>query len=60
MLSLPDTPIALAAADAGFADQAHLTRTTTRLVGRTPGELARTLRTARTSNLNRRAPDRRR
>jgi DNA-binding CsgD family transcriptional regulator len=41
--SLPDKPIALAAADAGFADQAHLTRTATRLVGQTPGELARVL-----------------
>jgi AraC-like DNA-binding protein len=44
MLSLPDKPIALAAADAGFADQAHLTRTATRLLGQTPGQLARMLR----------------
>jgi AraC-like DNA-binding protein len=36
MLSPPDKPIALAAADAGFADQAHLTRTARRLVGQTP------------------------
>jgi AraC-like DNA-binding protein len=35
-----DKPIALAAVDAGFADQAHLTRTATRLIGRTPGDLA--------------------
>jgi AraC-like DNA-binding protein len=43
VLSLPDKPIAVAAADAGFADQAHLTRTASRLIGRTPGELARIL-----------------
>jgi len=43
ILSLPAKPIALAACDAGFADQAHLTRTATRLVGQTPGDLARTL-----------------
>jgi AraC-like DNA-binding protein len=36
VLSLPDKPIALAAADAGFADQAHLTRTANRLLGQTP------------------------
>lgn len=48
MLSLPDKPIAVAAADAGFADQAHLTRTASRLVGRTPGELARILPGPRT------------
>jgi AraC-like DNA-binding protein len=39
-LSLPDTPIAAAAAHAGFADQAHVCRTATRLVGRTPASLA--------------------
>jgi AraC-like DNA-binding protein len=43
ILSLPAKPIALAACDAGFADQAHLTRTATRLVGQTPGDLARSL-----------------
>jgi AraC-like DNA-binding protein len=43
MLGLMDKPIALAAADAGFADQAHLTRTATQLIGRTPGDLARML-----------------
>lgn len=41
--SLPTTPIALAAINAGFADQAHLTRTATRLLGQTPGDLARLL-----------------
>lgn len=46
ILSLPAKPIALAACDAGFADQAHLTRTATRLVGQTPGNLARTLANA--------------
>lgn len=35
----PGTPLAVAAADAGFADQAHLTRTARALVGRTPGSL---------------------
>ncbi|WP_308297392.1 helix-turn-helix domain-containing protein [Streptomyces sp. ISL-22] len=35
----PGTPLADAAADAGFADQAHLTRTARALVGRTPGSL---------------------
>ena len=43
MLGLVDKPIALAAADAGFADQAHLTRAATRLIGQTPGDLARML-----------------
>jgi AraC-like DNA-binding protein len=43
ILSLAAKPIALAAIDAGFADQAHLTRTTTRLLGQTPGDLARLL-----------------
>ncbi|HEX6325610.1 MAG TPA: helix-turn-helix domain-containing protein [Jiangellaceae bacterium] len=43
ILSLPAKPIALAAIDAGFADQAHLTRTAVRLLGQTPGELARLL-----------------
>jgi AraC-like DNA-binding protein len=43
ILDLPAKPIALAAVDAGFADQAHLTRTATRLVGQTPGDLARLL-----------------
>ena len=43
LLSLPDKPIAFAAADAGFADQAHLTRTASRLVGHTPGHLTRML-----------------
>jgi len=43
ILDLPAKPIALAALDAGFADQAHLTRTATRLVGQTPGDLARLL-----------------
>jgi methylphosphotriester-DNA--protein-cysteine methyltransferase len=40
MVGLVDKPIALAAVDAGFADQAHLTRTATRLIGRTPADLA--------------------
>ena len=43
ILDLPAKPIALAAFDAGFADQAHLTRTATRLVGQSPGDLARVL-----------------
>jgi AraC-like DNA-binding protein len=43
---LPVKPIALAAVDAGFADQAHLTRTANRLVGQTPGEIMRGLRNA--------------
>lgn len=47
LLSLADTPIALAAADAGFADQAHLTRTAIRLIGQTPGDLVRMLRSPR-------------
>jgi AraC-like DNA-binding protein len=38
--SLQVKPIAEAAIDAGFADQAHLTRTATRLVGYTPRDLA--------------------
>jgi AraC-like DNA-binding protein len=43
ILSLPNRPIASAAFAAGFADQAHLTRTATRLIGQTPGELANVL-----------------
>lgn len=41
---LADNPIATAAVDAGFADQPHLTRTATRLIGHTPADLAATLR----------------
>lgn len=41
---LADNPIATAAADAGFADQPHLTRTATRLIGHTPADIAATLR----------------
>ena len=33
-----DAPIALIAAEAGFADQAHLTRVFRRALGSTPGE----------------------
>lgn len=36
---LPDTPIASAAIGNGFADQAHLTRTSRRMLGRTPSSL---------------------
>lgn len=39
--NLPDSTIALAAATAGFADQAHLTRTARALIGRTPASLRR-------------------
>ncbi|MFF9897950.1 helix-turn-helix domain-containing protein [Streptomyces longispororuber] len=38
---LPDSTAALAAATAGFADQAHLTRTARDLLGRTPASLRR-------------------
>ncbi|MGH8825577.1 MAG: helix-turn-helix domain-containing protein [Jiangellaceae bacterium] len=48
MVGLADKPIALAAADAGFADQAHLTRTASRLIGQTPGDLVRMLQAPRT------------
>ncbi|HSK96523.1 MAG TPA: helix-turn-helix domain-containing protein [Euzebyales bacterium] len=41
---LVDSPIATAAVDAGFADQPHLTRTATRLIGHTPADIAATLR----------------
>ncbi|MFC7403787.1 helix-turn-helix transcriptional regulator [Georgenia alba] len=34
---LPRSPIARAGAESGFADQAHLTRTSTAMLGRTPG-----------------------
>ena len=47
MLGLVDKPIARAASDAGFADQAHLTRTAARLIGKTPGNLARMLQAPR-------------
>jgi AraC-like DNA-binding protein/catechol 2,3-dioxygenase-like lactoylglutathione lyase family enzyme len=40
IVSLQQKQIATAALDAGFADQAHLTRTATRLLGQTPRELA--------------------
>lgn len=36
---LPHAPMAVAAAQSGFADQPHLTRTARRFLGRTPGEL---------------------
>ncbi|MFI1676254.1 helix-turn-helix domain-containing protein [Streptomyces sp. NPDC020607] len=36
---LPDTTVAVAAATAGFADQAHLTRTARDFLGRTPASL---------------------
>jgi AraC-like DNA-binding protein len=39
----PGADLAGLAAAAGYADQAHLTRETTRLAGRAPGALARTL-----------------
>jgi AraC-like DNA-binding protein len=55
MLGLVDKPIAVAATDAGFADQAHLTRTATRLLGQTPGHLARMLRN-NSSTQSRRPP----
>ena len=45
--SLSAKPIALAAIDAGFADQAHLTRTATRLLGQTPADLAPVLLSGR-------------
>ncbi|MEO3886681.1 helix-turn-helix domain-containing protein [Nonomuraea sp. B5E05] len=38
---LPNRSVAAAAADAGFADQAHLTRTARTLLGRTPISLTR-------------------
>ncbi|MEU8889987.1 helix-turn-helix domain-containing protein [Streptomyces sp. NPDC048442] len=38
---LPDSTVALAAATAGFADQAHLTRTARDFTGRTPASLRR-------------------
>jgi AraC-like DNA-binding protein len=41
---LAHDPIATAAVNAGFADQPHLTRTATRLVGHTPADIAATLR----------------
>jgi AraC-like DNA-binding protein len=40
IINLQMMPIAVAATDAGFADQAHLTRTATRLVGHTPRDIA--------------------
>jgi len=43
IINLQMMPIAVAASDAGFADQAHLTRTATRLVGQTPREMASAL-----------------
>ncbi|MFD0385646.1 helix-turn-helix domain-containing protein [Streptomyces stramineus] len=38
---LPESTAALAAATAGFADQAHFTRTARDLIGRTPASLRR-------------------
>jgi AraC-like DNA-binding protein len=43
IINLQMMPIAVAASDAGFADQAHLTRTATRLVGQTPRDIASAL-----------------
>ncbi|MGY0056323.1 helix-turn-helix domain-containing protein [Streptomyces sp. LZ34] len=45
--ALPGASPAAAAAAAGFADQAHLTRTSRKLLGRTPGSLPSARRTAR-------------
>jgi AraC-like DNA-binding protein len=47
VLDLADKPIALAAADAGFSDQAHMTRTASRLLGHTPGDLVRMVQGSR-------------
>ncbi|WP_406724305.1 helix-turn-helix domain-containing protein [Streptomyces sp. GD-15H] len=44
---LPHTSVAGAAADAGFADQAHLTRTSSNLLGRTPASIRRAAPAAR-------------
>jgi AraC-like DNA-binding protein len=55
IVSLRATPIAVAACEAGFADQAHLTRIAVRLVGQTPGDLARVLR-SRDQRLDSRTP----
>jgi AraC family transcriptional regulator len=44
VLVLADTPIAVAAADLGFADQAHFTRVFGDVVGVTPSEFRRLLR----------------
>jgi AraC-like DNA-binding protein len=52
ILWLPYGPTAAAAAAAGFADQAHFTRTARRFLGRTPGELS-------LQSLARRPPNRR-
>lgn len=42
-LAVADRPLAEIALDAGFADQAHMTRSLTRSVGMTPGRLRRLL-----------------
>ncbi|MGW4768692.1 helix-turn-helix domain-containing protein [Nocardia sp. NPDC004278] len=40
VLAFPQGPISAAAARADFADQAHLTRTAQKLIGRSPGSLS--------------------
>jgi AraC-like DNA-binding protein len=47
ILDLPAKPIALAAVDAGFADQAHLTRTVRATLGTTPARVRRAFGGAR-------------
>jgi len=42
----PSMPISRVAAQAGFSDQSHLTRTFQRVVGQTPGEFIATSRSA--------------
>jgi AraC family transcriptional regulator len=44
LLRSQDTPLAMVAAECGFADQSHLTRTFRRIVGATPARFRRALR----------------
>ncbi|WP_457463161.1 helix-turn-helix domain-containing protein [Streptomyces sp. TE5632] len=44
---LPHASVAGAAAEAGFADRAHLTRTSSNLLGRTPASIRRATPAAR-------------
>ncbi|MEU5951056.1 helix-turn-helix domain-containing protein [Streptomyces sp. NPDC047525] len=53
---LPDSTTALAAAAAGFADQAHLTRTARDFLGRTPASLRRGCLSSGSSNQPESAP----
>ena len=51
LLRESDAPLSRVALDAGFADQSHMTRTLRGMLGVTPGQMRRTLRSFKTASL---------